>query len=157
MSTFEDAARQFAAANNSRDIEKVMARYAKDAVVTDPYYPEPLHGPDAIRKDAADFFRAFPDISFKFTDVFQKNDRTGATEFQIAGTHTGPLATPMGDVPPTGKRINIVGVAIATLDDKGLIKEERRFYDTATVLRQLGLMQEPAMPEQSEAREMAGR
>lgn len=60
------------------------------------------------------------------------------------GTHTGPLATPMGEVPPTGKRLDMVGVTIATLDDRGLIKEEKRFYDTANVLRQLGLMPEPA-------------
>ncbi len=143
MSKFEETAREYAAANAAHDVERVMKFYAKDAVVTDPYYPEPLRV-DAIRKDLEDFFRAFPDLSFKFTDVFQKNDRTGATEFQITGTHSGPLATPMGDVPPTGKRFNIVGVAIVTTDGGGLIKEEKRFYDTGTVLRQLGLMPEPA-------------
>lgn len=150
MSKFEETAREYAAANSAHAVERVMKLYAKDAVVTDPYYPDPLRGHDAIRKDLEEFFRAFPDLSLKFTDLFQKNDHTGAVEFQNTGTHTGPLATPMGEVPPTGKRFTLLGVAIVTVDDSGLIKDEKRFYDTATVLRQLGLMPEPA-----EAPEMA--
>ena len=157
MSKFEDAARKFAAVTAAHDLDGVMKLYAKDAVVTDPAYPEPLRGHEEIRKDAADFFRAFPDVSFKFTDVFQKNERTGATQFQMSGTHTGPLALPAGEVPPTGKRFNIMGVGIVTLDDSGLIKEELRYYDVATVLTQLGLMPEPAMTESADARTMSSR
>ena len=158
MSKFEDAAREYATVTAAHDIEKLMKLYAPDAVVNDPLYPEPLRGHGAIRQDAADFFRAFPDISFKFTDVFQKNERTGATKFQISGTNTGPLTFPTGQVvPPTGKRINVVGVALVTLDDSGLIKEELRYYDTATVLRQLGLLPEPAMAETADAGTMSSR
>ncbi len=144
MSKVEETIREYAAAYAARDVERVMKRYAKDAVVTDPYYPEPLRGHDAIRQDLRDVFRAFPDLTFRVTEVFEKDDRTSASEFELKGTHSGPLATPMGEVPATGKRLDMVGFTLARLDDGGLIREEKRFYDTASVMRQLGLMPEPA-------------
>lgn len=40
----------------------MAAYYTQDCVVYDPFYLEPLKGRAAIEKDAADFFRAFPDL-----------------------------------------------------------------------------------------------
>ena len=48
----------------------------------------------AIKKDTADFFRAFPDLRFEISNVVEKDDRLGAGEVVMTGTHTGPLVTP---------------------------------------------------------------
>ena len=145
MGKFEEASTRLAKAITAHDLEGVAKVYASDAVAYDPMYPQPLRGRDAIKKDSADFFRAFPDLRFEITNIIEKSDRLGAGEVRMTGTHTGPLVTPTGDeVPPTNKRIELKGAAFVGLNEKGEIVEERRYYDVGTILRQLGLMPEQA-------------
>jgi steroid delta-isomerase-like uncharacterized protein len=145
MGKFEEASRKLAKAINAHDLDAVTKAYASDAIAYDPMYPEPLRGREAIKKDSADFFRAFPDLRFEISSVVEKDDGSGAGEVRMTGTHTGPLATPTGgEVPPTNKRIELKGAAFVRLNDKGEIVEERRYYDVGTILRQLGLMPEQA-------------
>ena len=145
MGKYEDMSRKFAETFNRHDLEGVAKLYATDAVAYDPMYPEPLRGRDAIRKDAATFFKGFPDIRYEIITTVEKDDRNGADEIRLTGTHTGPLATPTGqDLPPTNKRVELKGGAFIRLNERGEIVEERRYYDVATVLRQLGVMPEQA-------------
>jgi steroid delta-isomerase-like uncharacterized protein len=145
MGKFEEVSRNLAKAITAHDLDAVAKIYASDAVAYDPMYPEPLRGRDAIKKDTADFFRAFPDLRMEIANVIEKDDRLGAGEIRMTGTHTGPLATPTGgEVPPTNKRIEVKGAGFVQLNEKGEILEERRYYDVGTLLRQLGLMPEQA-------------
>jgi len=145
MGKFEEVSRKLAKAINTHDLDGLAKVYAYDAVAYDPMYPEPLRGRDAIKKDSADFFRAFPDLRFEISSIVEKDDGLGAGEVVMSGTHTGPLATPTGgEVPPTNKRIEIKGAAFVRLNGSGEIVEERRYYDVGTLLRQLGLMPEQA-------------
>jgi steroid delta-isomerase-like uncharacterized protein len=145
MGKFEEVSRNLAKAITAHDLDATAKNYASDAVAYDPMYPEPLRGREAIKKDSADFFRAFPDLRFEITSLIEKDDRSGAGEVRMTGTHTGPLATPTGgEVPPTNKRIELKGAAFVKLNEKGEIVEERRYYDVGTILRQLGLMPEQA-------------
>jgi steroid delta-isomerase-like uncharacterized protein len=145
MAKFEEVSRNLAKAITAHDLDAVAKVYASDATAYDPMYPDPLRGREAIKKDTADFFRAFPDLRFEISNVIEKGDRLGAAEVRMTGTHTGPLATPTGgEVPPTNKRIELKGAAFVGLNEKGEIVEERRYYDVGTILRQLGLMPEQA-------------
>jgi steroid delta-isomerase-like uncharacterized protein len=145
MGKYQDSSRKFAESFNKHDLDGVAKLYATDAVAYDPMYPEPLRGRDAIRKDAATFFKGFPDIRYEIITTIEKDDRNGADEIRLTGTHTGPLATPTGqDLPPTNKRVELKGGAFIRLNERGEIVEERRYYDVATVLRQLGVMPEQA-------------
>jgi steroid delta-isomerase-like uncharacterized protein len=145
MGKFEEVSRNLAKAITAHDLDAVAKVYASDAVAYDPMYPEPLKGREAIKKDTADFFRAFPDLRMEISNVIEKDDRLGAGEIRMTGTHTGPLATPTGgEVPPTNKRIEVKGAGFVRLNEKGEILEERRYYDVGTLLRQLGLMPEQA-------------
>jgi steroid delta-isomerase-like uncharacterized protein len=145
MGKYQDTSRKFAETFNKHDLDGVAKLYAEDAVAYDPMYPEPLRGRAAIRKDAATFFRAFPDIHFEIITTIEKDDRYGADEIRMTGTHTGPLETPTGqELPPTNKRIDVRGSSFVRLNERGEAVEERRYYDVATVLRQLGVMPEPA-------------
>jgi steroid delta-isomerase-like uncharacterized protein len=145
MGKYQDESRKFAETFNKHDLDAVAKLYAEDAVAYDPMYPEPLRGRDAIRKDTASFFRAFPDIRMEVINTFEKDDRNGADELRLTGTQTGPLETPTGQVvPPTNKRIEMRGAGVARLNERGEIVEERRYYDVGTILRQLGLTPEQA-------------
>jgi len=145
MGRYQDASRKFAETFNKHDLDGLAKLYATDAVAYDPMYPEPLRGRDAIRKDTATFFKGFPDIRFEIITTIEKDDRNGADEVRMTGTHTGPLETPTGEeLAPTNKRVELKGSAFVRLNERGEIVEERRYYDVGTFLRQLGLMPEQA-------------
>ncbi|TMD59530.1 MAG: ester cyclase [Chloroflexi bacterium] len=143
MGKLEAASKQFVEAFNRHDPDAVAAGYATDCVVNDPAYPVPLVGRNAVREDAAKFFRAFPDLRIESLERFEKGD-FGAEEFRMTGTNTGPLEEPAGEIAATGKRIDLKGAAVIRFDAQGLVREERRYYDAASLIRQLGLAPEPA-------------
>lgn len=62
-------------------------------------------------------------------------------EFMGRGTHTGPLHTPTGDVPATGRRVDLPFCDVHRIED-GKITNGRSYFDLATMMRQLGLMPE---------------
>ena len=138
--TAEDVIRKQTEAWNRHDSAAVAAGYTRNAVVLDPAYSEPLSGSEAIKKDAADFFAAFPDITLRVTKVLAEGD-TVAFEAMVSGTHTGPLQMPTGLIPATKKRLEFSAAGFLNLDATGNIREERRYYDVAGQLTQLGVMQ----------------
>jgi steroid delta-isomerase-like uncharacterized protein len=142
MGRFETVAKTFVDAINRKDLDAMAQHYAKDCVVEDPMYPEPLKGRDAVREDAAAFIRAFPDVRLEIGDLLEKGD-IGMAEYKITGTNMGPMATPMGEVPPTGKHVDVHGSVYVRLDAQDLTVEEHRHYDVAGLMRQLGLTPEP--------------
>lgn len=152
MGKYGDLSKKVADTFNKHDLDALAKLYAEDAIAYDPMSPEPLRGRAAIRKDAATFFRGFPDIRFEIVSTIEKDDRNGADEVRLFGTHTGPLATPVGqDLPPTNKRVELKAGVFGRLNERGEIVEERRYYDVASVLRQLGVMPEPEQAEEPAA------
>lgn len=143
MTAFEDLAKKWTDAYNRHDARAVAANYAQDCVAYDPILPEPLKGRAAIEKDAADFFRAFPDLRVEVINILEKGDRA-AGEIKMTGTNNGPLVTPTGEVPATGKRIDMRGALVGRINADNLIVEERRYYDTGTLMQQLGLAPQAA-------------
>ena len=131
-----DASRKWTEAINRHDAGAFAALYAPNAVVQDPQYPQPLEGRDAIHKDISEFMRAFPDLRVELRSVIE-NGNGYASEGMFRGTHSGPLVTPDGERPPTGKLFEFGGSAFYTLDAQGRILEERRYYDLAGLLAQL--------------------
>jgi steroid delta-isomerase-like uncharacterized protein len=125
---------------NRHDAEGVARGYAQDAVVIDPSYAEPLTGREAIQKDAGDFFVAFPDLSVELVKLIVEGD-TAVIEGAMKGTHTGPLALPTGLIPATNKPLSFGFAVVSIFDAAGNVREERRYYDVAGQLTQLGLMQ----------------
>jgi steroid delta-isomerase-like uncharacterized protein len=123
---------------NKKDAGAFAALYAVDAIVHDPLYPQPLSGRDAIEQDAQEVQRAFPDARFTLTSVVEAGD-TAAVEYNLSGTHRGPLATPDGEIPATGKALSNDGAVFSRFNDRGEVVEERRYYDIAGMLAQLGL------------------
>lgn len=123
---------------NSHDAKAFAGTYAEDAVVYDPFYPQPLKGRDAIEQDMVELFRAFPDISLTVGPLLQDGE-TFAGEYILRGTHQGPLASPGGEVAATGKSFINKGAVFSKFNAEGLVSEERRYYDVAGLMAQLGL------------------
>jgi steroid delta-isomerase-like uncharacterized protein len=139
MST-EDTIRTQLDAFNRRDANAFTGCYATKAEVADPQYEEPLQGSEAISKDVGAWFGAFPDIEARIVRTVVNGD-TYAAEWTMSGTHKGPLVMPDGHVPATGKPIRVALATVGRLDGQGHIAEERRYYDLAGIMGQLGLMQ----------------
>ena len=61
----------------------------------------------------------------------------------VDGTWNLTMQTPMGEVAPTGKHMELHFCSLIKVRD-GKIAEGRDYYDAMTVANQLGLMPEPA-------------
>ena len=79
--------------------------------------------------------RAFPDLKATIKREFSAGDMI-VTEVEWEGTHRGPLDTPFGTLPATGKTGRVSAVLIGrTKGDK--LAEERHYFDQLTVLSQI--------------------
>jgi len=88
--------------------------------------------------EAKEFFGAFltgfSDIEFVVDEIFGVDDRI-VKRWTFNGTHTGEFS----GVPATGKRITVMGVSIARIEN-GKIIEELDYMDDLGFLQQLGVM-----------------
>jgi steroid delta-isomerase-like uncharacterized protein len=127
----------YLAAWNAQDGEGLTALYHQDAERASPLGT--ARGGPAIREAAARFWRAAPDGRIAITQWAARGDVV-LYEFTDTGTHTGPLATPAGEVMGSGRPFRIEGAGVLELRD-GRIAAERVYLDPGPFLRQLGLVQ----------------
>jgi steroid delta-isomerase-like uncharacterized protein len=120
------------------DAAAVGEAYAADAVVRDPAHPEPLRGRAAIRDDYARMFESFPDIVVTVRRVFLSGSSV-AYALTLRGTNAGPISTPEGTLPATGRPYEVEAAVVAEADATGRYRRVERYYDVAGALRQLGL------------------
>jgi steroid delta-isomerase-like uncharacterized protein len=78
---------------------------------------------------------AFPDQRNELRALHHTDDAV-IVEFDLLGTHKGPLREV---IPPTGKEFRCPMTAFFMFDGDGIVCE-RVYFDSATILRQLGLM-----------------
>jgi steroid delta-isomerase-like uncharacterized protein len=140
MSSTESVIRNEVDAANRHDSAAMAACYASTAAVSDPMYPEPLRGREAIASDLTDMITAFPDFTVNIRETLV-NGRSYAVRAVVTGHHGGPLMGPAGHVPATGKPIKIQIAWFGQVDSDGRIVEEQRYYDLAGMMAQLGLME----------------
>lgn len=130
-----EVADQWVAALNAHDLEHLASLYAEDTVIHSPLDPEPLHGRTAVKDDLARVQDALEDVTAELTEVV--TDGTAlALRILISGTHTGPLRTPAGELPPTGRTVRIAVASFERYDNTGRIREERRIFDATAFLQQ---------------------
>lgn len=102
----------------------------------------PCRGRDEVRKFAAEFRAAFPDLGFQGTaDLIAEGDYV-VGQWEGGGTHTGPGFDdlPVGSLPSaSGKKMHFTGITVLRVKD-GLIVEELGLDDGVTVLKQFGLV-----------------
>jgi predicted ester cyclase len=113
--------------------------FTADVVTTVPGAP-PMVGVEAFLGFSRAFFTAFPDGRLECRLMAVDGDRLLAEGVHI-GTHTGPMAGPGGEVPPTGRRLELPFCDVFEARD-GRISAHRVYFDQAVIAEQLGLTAE---------------
>jgi predicted ester cyclase len=87
------------------------------------------------------YLTAFPDLRHEVLDYVESDD-TVALELIVRGTHAGPLQTPQGELPPTGREVVWESTDYVKVRD-GRIASWHVYTDGVAFLVRLGLMPEP--------------
>lgn len=110
-------------------------------------------GEQEVRQYFADSRTAFPDQRNELIALHHADDAV-VVEFTLRGTHEGPLR----GIPPTGKEFSCRVVAVFLFEGERLVCE-RVYFDSATIMAQLGLIEpgpslrgDPADPDPCESR-----
>jgi steroid delta-isomerase-like uncharacterized protein len=118
---------------NKGDLAVCDEVFSKDYAGYLPGMPEPVRGPEGFRQLVQGYRTAFPDVHLTVEDVFALGDRV-AVRWVSRGTHLGPL---MG-IPPTQRRIEIMGISIFRIAEHQ-VAEEWEGFDTMGLMQQLGV------------------
>lgn len=126
----------------NNQFDEVLALTAEDVEVTLVPFGQTFNGHEGFRMFMQSFKTAFPDITV--TEVINQiaTDEAVVSEFKARGTHTGPLMTPAGEVPPTGREVNLTVCEVWEIRN-GKLAAFRNYQDAATMMRQLGLLPKP--------------
>jgi predicted ester cyclase len=137
-----DLLREALQRSDANDMDGFIAMQAPDTEWLTP--DGPLHGRDAVREYVARFRLAFPDGRHTIDRVVEGSDTTVAIEGSWTGTHTGPFATPQGEVPPTGRTLGMQ-FALFVEGDPAARRASRvaLYMDQLAIAAQLGLLPEP--------------
>jgi predicted ester cyclase len=100
-----------------------------------------LHSLEAFKEVVRGFAGAFPDGRFTFTSSVESGNRI-AVQGIYSGTNTGPLLTPAGEMPPTGRRLELPYGDFFEVEN-GKIVRHNLYFDQVVFMTQLGLMPAP--------------
>lgn len=130
-------AREQVDAFNSGDWERVRAGLASDSHYDELGTERKVDGPEKIVGLFKTWKQAFPDAAGTVTSAFASGE-TAILEVTWKGTHTGPLTTAEGTIPASGKRQETPAAIFYSFEgDK--IKESRHYFDSLTLLKQIGV------------------
>ncbi len=141
MSNTRSAFDAWLAAFNAHDEAAIRATTADDCVFEGPGGVR-LEGVDAVTSYALVWLKAFSDATLEVDQIAVDGDWVANTGM-FKGTHDGTLASPTGEVPATGRRLEGRCSQLTRFVD-GKAVEEHLYYDQMDVITQLGLMPEPA-------------
>jgi len=138
MTEVERIVRIFHESWDLRDPERGATVIADDCVFEDVARGELQRGPEGYQADYHRWRTAFPDGEVKITRVIVMDD-WAVVEFVNRGTQTGPLVSSLGEFAPTGRSMEIRYCSVMRVKD-GMVVEGRDYYDSASIARQLGLV-----------------
>ncbi len=124
---------------NTRDFDRFAGMFADDAEIVIVGAGETLRGREGALQFAEMWATGFPDGRVATDSVIDGADAT-AVEYTGRGTHTGTLAGPSGEIPATGREVTLQLCDVLRIGADGKIRSLRTYFDTASLLGQLGLM-----------------
>src|SRR5882757_7614339 len=128
----EELVRKHVDGENDADYETALATFQHpryEYVATDEVYD----GAEEVMAHWREFDRAFPDQQIEIVKLHTADDAV-LMEAIARGTHSGSFR----GLPPTGRRFEQQFLAIFVFEGDALVCE-RVYYDTITVLQQLGI------------------
>jgi len=144
MSTAEskEIVRRYYEAGGRDDLDAWDALCDPDMVLIAGGFPAPVQGLATIKHFTAGMHQAITPYQLPIYELIAEGDVVAA-RWGIAGTHTGPLMSPAGLVPPTGRPVSATGMSFCRVAN-GKIVEERVELDIVSMMAQLGLLPLPA-------------
>jgi ketosteroid isomerase-like protein len=121
------------------DIKGWTDCFTPDGTFTDMSINVTYRGPAELGKTVEVYAKAFPDMHRELFRFFSMGDIV-VVELALQGTHTGPLPTPMGVVPPTGKRMDAPCCDVFRLVD-GKIQSFNCYPSGTVIFAQLGILE----------------
>lgn len=131
-------ARENVEATNARDWQRFKSTLADGVVYDEIGTGRKMQRADPWVQAYQGWIEAFPDVTAKITGAFASGN-TATIELTWDGTQTGPLPTPGGIIPPSGKR-QVTRAALVMTLDQGKIKEVHHYFDMISLLQQIGAM-----------------
>jgi ketosteroid isomerase-like protein len=119
------------------DLEGWKSLFADDGIFTDQSVGVSYHGPD-LDYPVRQYGTAFGDMHRELYDLWTVSN-TVIVRLALQGTHSGPLATSFGTLPPTGNRMDAPCADIFELAD-GKIKRFDCYPEGSVILTQLGVI-----------------
>ena len=119
-------------------LDTSLAFFAEECEVIDVPSGMTSRGPEGYKQLILFFEEGFPDSRIEITNLFATEDQA-VVEFIGRGTNTGPLHMPTGDVPPTGRVVEMRFCDVYRVRN-GKIVSYRSYYDVFGFLQQLGLI-----------------
>ena len=135
MTTNTKRLQDYLNAIDTRDRATIVDTYADDVEIRAP--GTELDGRAAAAAWIDVFLRAFPDLHHEVRNVVEADDQVCA-EVNFTGTHTGPLASPGGDIAATGEIVSLDYAVVLRFAGEQL-QSEHVYFDQAAFLTQLGL------------------
>ncbi|MFD7902667.1 nuclear transport factor 2 family protein [Kitasatospora sp. NPDC059747] len=120
-----------------QDVAGWVAAFTEDGTFTDMSIPFTYRGAEELGKTVEVYAKAFPDMHRELERFYVTGDIV-IVQLRLQGTHLGPLETPAGTVPPTGKRMDAPCCDVFELAD-GKIKRFDCYAEGSVIARQLGL------------------
>lgn len=124
---------------NANDRDGFLALFDNSAVFLDPTTGQQLSGREELRTGWYDaVMDGSPDREIKDAVVFGEGELV-CLQGRLVGTHTGTWHGPAGDLPPTGKRIDLPFVQIFEVRD-GKVTRSWQYGDRLLMLEQEGIV-----------------
>jgi predicted ester cyclase len=98
-------------------------------------------GPAGTKMIAGMFLAAIPDLHVDIEIEIAEGDMVGG-RLRQKGTHTGPMVSPAGTVPPSGKAVNFTEVAMLRIKD-GKVATSWYWTDMIGLMTQIGVIAAP--------------
>ena len=127
----------FEEAWNSGNFEKAYSYFAEDYVFEAVASGETAKGKGQLKALMNDLLQAFPDLKFEGKGAFVSGNKI-AGEYVLSGTQKKEFH----GMPATGKSFALRCCSILEFEG-GLFTRETAYWDTATMLRQLGHIPSP--------------
>ncbi len=97
-----------------------------------------FRGPNELRPMLEAYRDGFPDVHHETVSTTETDDAI-AIELRNTMTHTGTFATPMGDLPATGRTVILNACDTVRVGSNGKVTSWHSYFDQASLMTQLGL------------------
>jgi steroid delta-isomerase-like uncharacterized protein len=132
-----DIAKSQVIAYNEKDWDKARKNLAPELVYDELATHRRMQGVDKVIDVWKGWATAMPDSKATFNSETASGN-TVVLEMTWKGTHKGPLKTPNGEIPATGKPFELRACqVIEVANDK--VKAVRHYFDMSSLLKQLGV------------------